>query len=126
MDARIEQEKAAPTRHGIEKRQRGNDLSVTIRLLPDERAVLDVRAGETGLSRSAYVRACVLGEAGPRAKNAPQIDRREIAALRVDLAQLFDMLIQLPPDADQKAALEAVREAAECCIAALGYAANDR
>jgi len=121
-------------RRGSETRQRANGDRLTIRLLPEERAVLEVRAGMAGLSLGAYVRARALGDAGPRAQRAPATDRREVAGLRADLARIGNNLNQLTRAVNQNylpdipgltQAVEMVIRAAARCMLALGYATHD-
>ena len=134
MDAITEQEKAEKTRHGSEKRQRVDGDRVTTRFLPEERAVLDVKAGEAGLSLSAYLRACALGDAGPRAGRAPVTDRREIIELHAHLARIGNNLNQLTRAVHQnqipdilglEEAAKLVCQAGASCMKALGYASHD-
>lgn len=64
-------------RSGSTTRQRGNPLS--FRLLPGERAQLELRAREAGLSIGSYVRASALGSAGPRARRSPPVNAELMA-----------------------------------------------
>lgn len=132
MDAITEQEKAAPSRHGSETRQRTH--SVRVRLDDAERALLEVKAGEAGLSLAAYMRSCSLGEAGPRARRSPVTDRKEIAGLRVDIARIGNNLNQLTRAVNQnqipdiiglEESLELVRRVSARCMTALGFASHD-
>lgn len=116
-----EQDKLAATRHGSENRQRGKG-AVLVRLLPEERALLEMKEGDAGLSFAAYMRACALGDAGPRAQRTPPTDRKEIAQLRADLARIGNNLNQLTRAVNQNRivditgltdAMELVRQAAE-------------
>jgi hypothetical protein len=72
-----------PTAAKKPRRRRQNVIGV--RLDDAELAQLDARAREAGLSIGGYVRACALGNAGPRARKRVTIDRellaRAIAAL---------------------------------------------
>lgn len=133
MSAKTGQDKATATRHGSENRQRGKG-AVLVRLLPEERALLETKAGDAGLSRAAYMRACALGNAGPRAQRSPSIDRVLVAQLRADLARIGNNLNQLThavnqnqtpdiPGLDQT--FELVRKAAGQCMIALGYKLHD-
>src|SRR4051794_36848686 len=54
-------------RSGSKKRQRANK-PVLVRLLPEERAVVEEKAATAGMSMAAYARACMLGDGGPRAR----------------------------------------------------------
>ena len=60
---------AQPSRYkrsGSERRQRGAPVSV--RFLPDERAAVEEKAREVGLTLASFLRASVLGSPGPRAR----------------------------------------------------------
>lgn len=57
---------------GSEKRQRGKAISV--RLLPDEDTALRAKAEASGLSLGAYLRACSVGQPGPRAQRSPPVN----------------------------------------------------
>jgi hypothetical protein len=59
-------------RSGSEKRQRVS--AVRVRLLPSERAVVEDKAAEAGMSMASYVRAAMLGDPGIRAKRAPTLN----------------------------------------------------
>ena len=65
-------------RSGSQKRQRGKG-AVLVSLLPAERALAEEKAGAAGLSLSAYGRACMLGDAGPRARRRLSVDRAALA-----------------------------------------------
>lgn len=93
-----------------------------------------MKAGEAGLSLAAYMRACALGDAGPRARRTPAADRQEVAGLRADLARIGNNLNQLTRAVNQDylpdipgltQAVEMVVRAAGRCMLALGYAAHD-
>jgi hypothetical protein len=65
-------------RSGSQKRQRGKG-AVLVSLLPEERALAEQKAGDAGLSLSAYGRASMLGDAGPRARRRLSVDRAALA-----------------------------------------------
>jgi hypothetical protein len=65
-------------RSGSQKRRRGKG-AVLVSLLPEERALAEQKAGDAGLSLSAYGRACMLGNAGPRSRKRLPIDREALA-----------------------------------------------
>jgi hypothetical protein len=71
-------------RSGSEKRQRAKG-AVLVRLLPDERAAVEEKAREVGLSLASFLRACGLGTPGPRARRSPTVNAealgRAVAAL---------------------------------------------
>jgi hypothetical protein len=60
-----------------------------------EHAALDERAREAGLSIGAYVRACALGDAGPRARKRPPVDRELLARANADLNRVGNNLNQI-------------------------------
>jgi hypothetical protein len=59
-------------RSGSERRQRSAPVSV--RFLPDERASVEEKAREVGLSLASFLRACGLGTPGPRARRSPTVN----------------------------------------------------
>ena len=59
-------------RSGSNTRQRSAPISV--RFLPEERAALQDKAREAGLSLASYLRACGLGTPGPRARRMPPVN----------------------------------------------------
>ena len=61
---------------GSEKRQRNNKTDT--RWDDAEYSILTERSKETGLSRSAYIRAVVIGTPGPRAQRAPHVTAVEL------------------------------------------------
>lgn len=71
-------------RSGSEKRKRAKG-AVLVRLLPDERASVEEKAREVGLSLASFLRACGLGTPGPRARRSPPVNAealgRAVAAL---------------------------------------------
>jgi len=116
-----------------EERQRGNRL--TVRFLPEEHAELERRASAAGLSPSAYLRACALGEAGPRSRRSPTVERSLAAQAIAELnkagsnlnqiARAFNMGLVVPP-AEFKAASLAIKKAANQILVAFGYKVHDR
>jgi hypothetical protein len=64
---------------GSEKRQRRGH---SIRLLPDEHAAIERKARAAGMSFASFMRACALGEAGPRSRRSPPVNA-ELLALAV-------------------------------------------
>jgi hypothetical protein len=81
-------------RSGSEKRQRGKG-AILVRLLPDERATLEERARETGLSLASFLRACGLGVPGPRAKRRPPVDAEALARATAALNKTGSNLNQI-------------------------------
>jgi hypothetical protein len=66
----------SPRASGSEKRQR---RGYSIRLLPDERAAIEQKARAAGMSFGSFMRACALGDAGPRARRSPPINAELLA-----------------------------------------------
>ena len=81
-------------RSGSEKRQRGKG-PVLVRLLPEERAAVEEKAATAGLSLAAFSRACMLGDAGPRAKKRPPVDRELLARTNGELNRVGNNLNQI-------------------------------
>jgi hypothetical protein len=61
---------------GSEKRQR---RGFSIRLLPDEHAAIERKARASGMSFASFMRACALGDAGPRARRSPPVNAELLA-----------------------------------------------
>jgi hypothetical protein len=79
--------------HGSEKRARTDHL--TIRLTPDERAVIDEAAERAGLTSGSYARQTLLGAKVPRQVRRPPIERRELARLLGHIGHIGSNLNQL-------------------------------
>jgi hypothetical protein len=58
--------------HGSQQRQR--QKSVRAAVTPDEYAAIENRARAAGLSTAAYLRACALGDQGPRSQRRPPVE----------------------------------------------------
>lgn len=115
-----------------EARQRA--ARVTVRFLPDEHAELEARASAAGLSPSAYLRACALGDAGPRARRSPTVERSLAAHAIADLNKAGSNLNQIaravnmeqwPGSSSMIEATEAVKRAATMILQAFGYKTHD-
>lgn len=116
-----------------EARQRAH--RVTVRFLPDEHAELETRAATAGLSPSAYLRACALGDAGPRARRSPTVERGLAAQAIAELNKAGSNLNQIaravnmkdwPGTPSMTAAAEAVKMAANQILQVFGYRVHDR
>ena len=81
-------------RSGSEKRQRANK-SVLVRLLPEERAAVEEKAATAGMTMAAFARACMLGDAGPRARKQPPVNRQLLARANGDLNRVGNNLNQI-------------------------------
>lgn len=115
-----------------EKRQRGK--IVPTRFLPDEYAELEGRAAAAGQSLSAYLRACALGEAGPRSRRSPTVERRLAAQAIAELNKAGSNLNQIaravnmkdwPGTPSMTAAADAVSRAALRILQVFGYKPHD-
>lgn len=80
-------------RSGSQNRQRAK--SVLVPLLDAERAAVEERAATAGLSLGAFGRACMLGDAGPRARKRPPVDRDLLARTNADLNRVGSNLNQI-------------------------------
>jgi hypothetical protein len=81
-------------RSGSEKRQRAKG-AVLVRLLPDERAAVEVKAREVGLSLASFLRACGLGTPGPRARRSPPVNAEALARATAALNKVGSNLNQI-------------------------------
>lgn len=115
-----------------ETRQRA--ARITVRFLPEEHAELEARAAAAGLSPSAYLRACALGDAGPRARRSPTVERSLAAQAIAELNKAGSNLNQIaravnmeqwPGTSNMTAAADAVRRAATQILQAFGYKTHD-
>lgn len=79
--------------HGSEQRER--QKSVRARVTETEYAAIEERARRAGLSTAAYLRACALGDSGPRAKRAPPVNRELMATALADLNRVGNNLNQI-------------------------------
>ena len=80
-------------RSGSQRRQRAK--GVLVPLLLEERAAVEERAATAGLSLGAYGRSCMLGDAGPRARKRPPVDRELLARTNADLNRVGNNLNQI-------------------------------
>lgn len=81
-------------RSGSEKRRRGKG-AVLVRLLPDERAAVEAKAREVGLSNASFLRACGLGTPGPRARRSPSVDAEALGKAVAALNKVGSNLNQI-------------------------------
>jgi len=75
--------------------QRRRARFVGIRLDEEEFARLDGRARDAGLTAGAFLRSCALGDAGPRAKRRPPIEREELARLSAAVGRVGNNVNQI-------------------------------
>jgi hypothetical protein len=78
---------------GSESRKRTRHI--TIRLTPEERALIDAAAEEAGLASGSYARAILLGAPAPRQVRRPPVERKELARLLGELGKVGSNLNQL-------------------------------
>jgi hypothetical protein len=81
-------------RSGSEKRQRTRG-AVLVRLLPEERATLEGKSREVGLSLASFLRACGLGTPGPRARRSPPVNAEALGRATAALNKVGSNLNQV-------------------------------
>lgn len=115
-----------------ETRQRQHP--VCVRFDENEYESLESRADEAGLSHAAYLRTCALGDAGPRARRSPTVERKLAAQAIAELNKAGSNLNQIaravnmamhPAAPDIKEAVAAVKKAARQIIRAFGHKTHD-
>ena len=82
-----------PRVSGSDKRQRARVVGV--RLLAEEYSRLQARASEAGLRLGGFLRACALGEAGPRARRSPTVNAELVALAMAQLNRAGNNLNQI-------------------------------
>lgn len=78
---------------GSDRRQRVHVVGV--RLLTSEYASLRTRAAEAGLRVGSYLRACALGDVGPRARRSPTVNAQQLAIAIAQLNRVGNNLNQI-------------------------------
>jgi hypothetical protein len=101
-------------RSGSEKRQRATG-AVLVRLLPDERAALEGKSRDVGLSLASFLRACGLGTPGPRAKRSPPVNAEALGRATAALNKVGSNLNQIAHALNAEGAALTAQE----CFAAL-------
>ena len=66
-----------------------------VRLSDHEEALLKIKAAEAGLSVSSFLRACALGDAGPRARRSPTIEKELLGATLAELNRIGNNVNQI-------------------------------
>ena len=79
----------------VRKPKRRRSHVVQLRADDAERAELEARAGASGLSIGAYLRASGLGDAGPRSRPRPPVEREMLARTNADLNRVGSNLNQI-------------------------------
>jgi hypothetical protein len=77
------------------KPKRKRSYVLTVRLDDGERASLQARASDSGLSVGAYVRASAAGDAGPRSRRRAPVERELLARANADLNRVGNNLNQI-------------------------------
>ena len=77
------------------KPKRKREQVLTIRADDAERAELEERASKAGLTLGAYLRACGLGDAGPRARLRPPVERALLARTNAEINRVGSNLNQI-------------------------------
>lgn len=96
MAARADSEKHQQdpkARHGSQQRQR--QQSVRARVTPDEYAAIEKRARAAGLSTAAYLRACALGDKGPRSQRRPPVELEQFGKAIAELNKIGSNVNQI-------------------------------
>ncbi len=107
---------------------------ITVRFLDDEHAAISEKATAAGLSFGAYLRACALGDAGPRAQRSPTVERGLASQAIAELNKAGSNLNQIthsinmemwPGTPHVTGACDAVRGAALQILRAFGFKNHD-
>ncbi len=96
MAERAESEKAGQEKkahHGSQQRQR--QQGVRARVTPDEYAAIEKRARAAGLSTAAYLRACALGDKGPRSQRRPPVELEQFGKAIAELNKIGSNVNQI-------------------------------
>lgn len=78
---------------GTEKRRRGD--TITVRVTPDERALIDDLSMQKGLSVGAFMRAAALGDPGVRARRRIPVDAKLLRRLLGEVGRAGNNLNQI-------------------------------
>ena len=84
-----------PTKKDDERKKLERVKGVRARVSEAEYAAIQERAHNAGLSTAAYLRACALGDSGPRSKRAPPVNRELLGAALADLRRVGNNLNQI-------------------------------
>ena len=90
-------------------------FSVKVAVTEPERRTIEERAARAGLSLSGFGRACLLGEAGPRAKRAPPVNRQLLSAATAELNKVGSNINQIARalNSGQAVSSQAIQKATE-------------
>ena len=84
---------SATRRSGSQKRRRTRNISVPVD--DAEFVIIDAKARAAGMRRGSYGRACMLGDAGPRAQRAPTVNAEALALATAALNKAGSNLNQI-------------------------------
>ena len=84
---------ALKAHHGSQQRQR--QKGVRARVTADEYAAIENRARAAGLSTAAYLRACALGDKGPRAQRRQPVEMQQFGKAVAELNKIGSNVNQI-------------------------------
>jgi hypothetical protein len=79
--------------HGSQRRRRQKGVRAAV--TPDEYAAIEDRARKAGLSTAAYLRACALGDKGPRAQRRPPVELQQFGKAIAELNKIGSNVNQI-------------------------------
>jgi hypothetical protein len=115
-----------------QKRQRAHGIYVAC--TDEERERIAAKAQAAGMSTASYLRACALGDGGPRAQRSPTIEHKLAGEAIAELNKAGSNLNQIaravnmanwPEAAHMRAALDIVQRAALHILKAFAYKRHD-
>ena len=96
MAERAASEKAGRTEkahHGSQQRQRQQGVRAAV--TPDEYTAIERRARAAGLSTASYLRACALGDKGPRSQRRPSVELEQFGKAIAELNKIGSNVNQI-------------------------------
>ena len=105
--------KGKASHHGSQKRQR--ERGFMVRATPEEYAAIRERAANAGLTAGGFLRACALGDSGPRAKRRPPVEIQQLGKAVAELNKVGSNINQIAKalNSGHRVLLPEVRKAAE-------------
>ena len=79
--------------HGSQTRKRLKGVRAAV--TPDEYAAIEDRARKAGLSTAAYLRACALGDKGPRSQRRPSVELQQFGKAVAELNKIGSNVNQI-------------------------------
>lgn len=79
--------------HGSQQRQRQKGVRAAV--TPDEYTAIENRARAAGLSTAAYLRACALGDKGPRSQRRPSVEIEQFGKAIAELNKIGNNVNQI-------------------------------